>query len=472
MARRVRLSLGLLVALALGAALPLAYARPDTETALFYRLRLEVTTTSDWTTLALKNPQNILALRVAEVGGQTAGITAQVGGLELHQTLERAEQGQTVGLIVDYALAAEGIDQPLDFRLQKGALNWSEVDVYAIGGDSRPLLGHVHHELTPGDNEFNPHEFSVDLSSLRDVAPEELLIKRADTPKLLWAFYYPWYGISEWASDQLADHPAQPYSSDDPAAIARQIAEAQSAGIDGFISSWWGPGDYTDQNLVSLLDLAQMSNFKVMIYFETFDGSGPRGEDEIYDWLAYFIRTYRDHPAYMKVDGKPVIVIWVSFIVPLETWKEVFARLRAGGLDAAYLAMGYDNLAALDVFDGLHEYGVFTLSDLPGTVAQTGRAVRYYPLLMETPSPKIWAATVQPGYDERLIPGRSGLVQDREDGAFYRRTFDAALASDPDWIFVSTWNEWWENTHIEPSAQYGDQYLELTREYAERWKGG
>jgi uncharacterized protein (TIGR03437 family) len=99
------------------------------------------------------------------------------------------------------------------------------------------------------------------------------------------------------------------------------------------------------------------------------------------------------------------------------------------------------------------------------------RATRYYPLLEERPRPRLWASTVQPGYDERLIPGRQGKYQDRQDGAFYRSTWEAALESDPDWVFITTWNEWWEHTHIEPSELYGDQYLRLTREYADRWKG-
>jgi hypothetical protein len=56
------------------------------------------------------------------------------------------------------------------------------------------------------------------------------------------------------------------------------------------------------------------------------------------------------------------------------------------------------------------------------------------------------------------------------DGEFYRSTFEAALQSDPDWIFITTWNEWWEHTHIERSEEFGDQYLQITREYAGRWK--
>jgi hypothetical protein len=91
---------------------------------------------------------------------------------------------------------------------------------------------------------------------------------------------------------------------------------------------------------------------------------------------------------------------------------------------------------------------------------------------MDDPGPRIFAATVQPGYDDHLLPDRrGGQIQERLDGAFYRSTFEAALASDPDWVFITSWNEWWENTQIEPSMTYGDLYLQITREYVDQWKG-
>jgi hypothetical protein len=36
---------------------------------------------------------------------------------------------------------------------------------------------------------------------------------------------------------------------------------------------------------------------------------------------------------------------------------------------------------------------------------------------------------------------------------------------------VSTWNEWLEDTAIEPAVQYGDEYLQLTRQYADQLQG-
>jgi hypothetical protein len=433
----------------------------------FYLLRVTFTSTSDWADLTVLNPDILLSMRVQAVEGEVTRVAAQIDNVALDQSLERAEQGFRVQVTLDYVLDAAAIDQPLQLRLNKGGLNSTHVDIAVmVDGTPAPLTRITHPQSVPVVRE------QVDLSGLQAFQPQTLPPRSAAVPKMLWAFYYPWYRFEDWSSGQLRDRPQAQYSSDDPFAVERHIREAQSAGIDGFISSWWGPGDYTDQNLALLLDASMEAGFSVMIYFETLGAHDmPRSADEIYDWLAYFIATYRDHPAYMTLDGKPVIAVWVSWTVPLEVWDDIFTRLREEGLDAVYLAQGYDDVTVLDVFDGLHEYAIFTVADLEDFDARAGRSTRFYHILAgEDTSPKIWTTAVQPGFDNRLL-GSGGLVQDREDGAYYRRTFDAALASEPDWIFIATWNEWWEHTYIEPSELYGSQYLDITREYADHWKG-
>jgi hypothetical protein len=37
-------------------------------------------------------------------------------------------------------------------------------------------------------------------------------------------------------------------------------------------------------------------------------------------------------------------------------------------------------------------------------------------------------------------------------------------------VVVSTFNEWLEATQIEPAQQYGDQYLQLTKQNADAFK--
>jgi hypothetical protein len=37
-------------------------------------------------------------------------------------------------------------------------------------------------------------------------------------------------------------------------------------------------------------------------------------------------------------------------------------------------------------------------------------------------------------------------------------------------IFITTWNEWPEHTHIEESQLNGTRYLEMTNENAKKWR--
>jgi hypothetical protein len=71
----------------------------------------------------------------------------------------------------------------------------------------------------------------------------------------------------------------------------------------------------------------------------------------------------------------------------------------------------------------------------------------------------VWIAPAAPGFDARLIGGDT--VVERSDGATLRTQLDAATASSPDAIGLISWNEFSENSHIEPSENYGRSALEV-----------
>jgi len=54
----------------------------------------------------------------------------------------------------------------------------------------------------------------------------------------------------------------------------------------------------------------------------------------------------------------------------------------------------------------------------------------------------------------------------------YEENWKAALASNPEWVTITSYNEWFEGTQIEPAASYGNRYLDLTRAYSGLWKNG
>jgi len=77
----------------------------------------------------------------------------------------------------------------------------------------------------------------------------------------------------------------------------------------------------------------------------------------------------------------------------------------------------------------------------------------------------LWIAPAAPGFDARLIGGST--VVERKDGDTLRTQFQVALDSSPDAVGLISWNEFSENSHIEPSRQFGSRYLQVLADMQE-----
>jgi len=234
------------------------------------------------------------------------------------------------------------------------------------------------------------------------------------------------------------------------------VRVAQSVGLDGFISSWWGPGNYIDEGFGMLLDVAGNRGFNATIYLENV-----RDGDDLLDQLRYVLTRYSGHPAFLRSSGRPVIFIYSRVIgtLALDEFARVFSVLRNEGLDAFYLADRLDP-NYLEVFDGIHTYSPLSGMD------------RYPELVAEARDRgKVFAATIAPGYDDTVIRD-PGLVVERADGTYYRDSWETVMLSNPEWVLITSWNEWHEGSEIEPSLEHGDLYLNLTHLYYSLFESG
>ena len=71
----------------------------------------------------------------------------------------------------------------------------------------------------------------------------------------------------------------------------------------------------------------------------------------------------------------------------------------------------------------------------------------------------MWIAPTAPGFDARLVGGTS--VVERKNGQTLKTELNTALQSLPDAIGLISWNEFSENSHIEPSQTHGNLYLRV-----------
>jgi hypothetical protein len=271
--------------------------------------------------------------------------------------------------------------------------------------------------------------------------------------------YYAWYDMNSW-NDTLSDQPVAPYNSADRATIERQVAEAQAAGIDGFELNWWGPNNPTDTNLQTLLAVAGARGFKVTV---DFDMNSPfvHGGGDIAKALTYLGRYYND-PAWFHYGGKPFIVFYGNRQYDVGTWASIRAQVDP---NHRVFWMGEGDLFNyLTVFDGIHPYSIAWSPNPAGQLASYARQARAYP-------GKVWMATAMPGYNDVRINGAQGFAVDRANGAYYQKTWQGAVATRPDLLNITSFNEWREGSMMEPSRTYGSLYLNLTRQLVNAYRG-
>ena len=269
------------------------------------------------------------------------------------------------------------------------------------------------------------------------------------------AFYYTWFDANTWNNGRMSDLPAELYASADRGVMARHIEQAKAAGIDAFVVSWYGPqveNNQTETNLRALLDEAAARGFRIAVDFET--GSPfVHNSGQAQAALATLLATHAQHPAYLRAGGKPVIFFWRQQRFNLGTWAAIRQAVDPNR-DSLWIEEGVD-VTPLSVFDGHHLYSVTW--NPPTSLAATANkfAKRVRAAAAKLGAPKVYVATVMPGYDDRSTGRGNAFAVSREDGAYYERSWQAAIGSAPDWIVITSFNEWPEGSYIEPSRAYG-----------------
>ena len=297
--------------------------------------------------------------------------------------------------------------------------------------------------------------------------------------KPVMAFYYMWYHHSDWCTCHMSDIPNPQYDSSDDATVDRQIKQAANAGITGFIGSWWGPNDNTDKNFVKVLahsaTLEQTTGFRFTssLYIES-DAPALNSQGKMINGLRYVVQHYSANAHFFHWHGKPVLYFWnpLGNGRTLGEWAYIRSQVDPNHT-MIWSAEGID-MNLLNVFDGIHLFSGGYWGIQHGTMSQVDQGFRNqinaYNQTHRTQ--KIWAAGVLPGYDDTRVPGRSGTyIVPRNNGATYQTSWRAAMSSAPDWITITTFNEWFEGAMIEPSVHYGNQYLNLTQQFAKQWHG-
>jgi len=442
-----------------------------------YTVDVVVATTSDWTEVIISGAfLGDVAYSVKDP--HHTGVKVRVSSNKI-KMVKGKNDARPVAVRVSGLLFA--LSHAPRVEVKKGAIGFTSVEFYR----GRNLAASFNNSgVVPGDTGENRRYYVLDLGKLGE--PDYHMATWVKyRPKLVLAFYYPWYGNRltggdrhwgrySWGHAEAATHfpLLGPYSSLDPRVVRTHIELAKCYGVDGFIVSWWGVGSYEDKAFAQILSIAEGEGFRVTVYYESKRGLSV--EDAASE-LSYILVKYSRHPAFLKLGGKPVIFVYAADYPEggVEYWRRVLGEAEErSGVDALFIADTRD-ANMLSVFDGLHTYFLLDVYKSPLQLfSNLSVMTRVYATREELSShsrrPRLWVATVMPGFNSTKADGPR---YSRLGGDVYKSFWLAASSTEPDMVAIISWNEWHEGTEIEPSLEYGFKYLALTKSFAEKYKG-
>lgn len=302
--------------------------------------------------------------------------------------------------------------------------------------------------------------------------------------------YFYWY---KWPAEHFFDDPrtkthdilrhhfpdAAQVDYESKAWHRRQMEDLLAAGIDVALPVYWGtPNNYEKADIrfsvrglppliAALDDIAAEGRTppRVGLFFDTStllaghafrdkrrenaDLRTDEGKDIFYRTIRDFFRLVPPRH-WACLDGRPIVALYESAF--------------AAGHDQSTIDYVYEQFQK--DFAGRRPFVIAGPSWNFKADARTGwGAALHGPILGEH------AAQVGPGYDDSPVPGRTTPTRDRLGGGFYAASWLLAIQHRPRIVIVETWSEMHEGTPICETLEDGRKYIDLTRRFADRFKG-
>jgi hypothetical protein len=258
----------------------------------------------------------------------------------------------------------------------------------------------------------------------------------------IYAHLMLWFGQS--------NHMNVGYSSTDPAQIKRQVTDMISRGITGVIIDWYGPNNSIDQ--ATQLVMAEAENhpgftFAIMvdqgaIKWDSCPGCTP--QQALIEQLQYIEQTYFPSPAYMTIEGQPMVTNFNIDLSYSVDWNAVASALST---QPAFLFQN-DNGFTHTLSDGSYAWVMPTTTDYGMSYLTS-----FYDTGMTFPNEQTVGATYK-GFNDTLASWGSDRIMSQQCGQTWLQTFSEIntlynSAKPLPNLELVTWNDYEEGTEIE-----------------------
>lgn len=318
-----------------------------------------------------------------------------------------------------------------------------------------------------------------------------------DVPKSkaqkIFMHYMPWYETPETNSDntwgihwtmanrnpnvieqgkrQIASHfypLIGPYASSDKDVIEYHLLLMKYAGIDGLMIDWYGVHDVNDyplnkRNTEALVGMLEKVGLEFSIVYE--DRTLPNVVEQnassslvaaAQTDMQYLQNEFFSKPFYTKVDNQPLLLVFGP--ITLETpaqWTQAFSALHP---KPCFLTLWNESADAGDNANGEYAWVYMDNEHLDN----------FYNNRMDQLEMAIGSA--YPGFIDYYNQGgwqdHIGWKIEHENGAVLEETLQKADNAHLDYLQLITWNDFGEGTMMEPTLEFGFDYIDIIRNHA------
>ena len=266
----------------------------------------------------------------------------------------------------------------------------------------------------------------------------------------IYAHFMGWFGPP--------NHMSLGYISSDPDQVHRQVTDAMGRGIAGFILDWYGPNNAMPNGTATALMQEAESQQGAFTFAIMEDGgalnachntSGCNLTDQLISDLTYAYNNYEQSPAYMTMQGQPVVFFFDPDRYGTLDWARVSANVPGNPILVFQNSGGFSHAQS----GGSFAWVIINTSN-PNDWSQ-GYLDNFYNVANAHSSAHAFAAPYK-GFNDTLAswspPG--GRIMNQNCAQTWLNTFSEignfySASNQLESIQLVTWNDYEEGTEIE-----------------------